>query len=333
MPSPTWQLNAALAIRDIPHQKRIRFGHMAPHQFEIQSHYRGIKSIIQELERQQSLQTQQIDSLGRRLGIPSKSTCQELAQLKIITPVERQTARYSRHQHYFRFAGASDQAQNRLRKASVLLIGCGGVGSTCATLLSAAGVGSLYLADNDVVEESNLTRTILFQQSDLGRKKIRQAKTHLRAKNPKIQVHLIATSLKPKTVKRFATVFSKVEMVILSGDSGPEVHKLSYGLSKQFNTPLINVGYIETFGIVGPMTTGLNRGRERELKKVQPVTKSDQVLNPQCKTASFGPLNAMVSAIAVNEVIRHLVGLSVRTHNRRMVIDSFNYKQIWERWS
>ena len=78
--------------------------------------------------------------------------------------------------------------QAKLRAARVLLVGAGGLGSPLALYLAAAGVGTLGIADFDVVDESNLQRQILHATADIGRSKVDSAVEHLAALNPLVTV-------------------------------------------------------------------------------------------------------------------------------------------------
>lgn len=78
---------------------------------------------------------------------------------------ESEMNRYSRQ---LVLPGMGESAQLKLKQASVLLIGCGGLGSPVALYLAAAGVGRLGLVEFDRVEESNLQRQILHGESSLG---------------------------------------------------------------------------------------------------------------------------------------------------------------------
>ena len=78
------------------------------------------------------------------------------------------------------------EGQRRLKQASVLCIGAGGLGSPIAMYLAAAGIGTLGLADADVVEESNLQRQLLYGTGDLGKKKLAAAAARLREINPHV---------------------------------------------------------------------------------------------------------------------------------------------------
>lgn len=81
-------------------------------------------------------------------------------------------------------------AQERLRHASVLLVGAGGLGGPVALQLAGAGVGRLVIADGDTVGVSNLHRQTLFMAADVGRLKAEIAAARAQALNPFVQVQV-----------------------------------------------------------------------------------------------------------------------------------------------
>ena len=105
----------------------------------------------------------------------------------LLTAAER--ARYARH---LALSEIGESGQLRLREAAVLLVGTGGLGSPAALYLAAAGVGTLGLADYDLVDVSNLQRQVLFGAADIGHHKAMAARDRLLAINPalKVEVHL-----------------------------------------------------------------------------------------------------------------------------------------------
>jgi sulfur-carrier protein adenylyltransferase/sulfurtransferase len=100
-----------------------------------------------------------------------------------LSPAEIQ--RYARH---LIMPEVAMEGQKRLKAAKVLLIGTGGLGSPLALYLAAAGVGTLGLADFDVVDVSNLQRQIIHFTSDVGRPKIDSAEEKLKAVNPGLTI-------------------------------------------------------------------------------------------------------------------------------------------------
>ena len=99
-------------------------------------------------------------------------------------------ARYSRH---LIMPEVTLEGQKRLKAASILCIGAGGLGSPIALYLAAAGVGRLGLVDGDTVDFSNLQRQILHGTKDVGRKKLNSARDRIREVNPNVQVDLYDT--------------------------------------------------------------------------------------------------------------------------------------------
>ena len=95
--------------------------------------------------------------------------------------------RYSRH---LIMPEVGLTGQKKLKEASVLCIGVGGLGSPLSMYLAAAGVGRIGLVDFDVVDFSNLHRQILHHTDDVGRKKLESAAEKLRAINPEIEIVL-----------------------------------------------------------------------------------------------------------------------------------------------
>lgn len=85
--------------------------------------------------------------------------------------------------------------QEKLKNASAVVIGCGGLGSPAATYLAAAGVGKLTLVDCDTVSESNLNRQFLHWQTDIGREKVYSAREKLSRFNPETDLKVLNTAI------------------------------------------------------------------------------------------------------------------------------------------
>ncbi len=100
--------------------------------------------------------------------------------------------RYSRH---LIMPEVSMEGQLKLKKAKVLLIGAGGLGSPLGLYLAAAGVGKLGLVDFDVVDFTNLQRQIVHSTADVGRPKLDSARERLRGINPHIEIVTYETQL------------------------------------------------------------------------------------------------------------------------------------------
>jgi molybdopterin/thiamine biosynthesis adenylyltransferase/rhodanese-related sulfurtransferase len=111
-----------------------------------------------------------------------------------IVPVELTRDELLRYGRHLTLPDVGVEGQQRLKAARVLCIGAGGLGSPAAMYLAAAGVGTIGLVDDDVVEVSNLQRQIIHGTSDVGRSKLESAADRLRDINPH-------TSIEPHDVR------------------------------------------------------------------------------------------------------------------------------------
>jgi adenylyltransferase/sulfurtransferase len=94
----------------------------------------------------------------------------------------------SRYRRHLFLPEVGVEGQRKLKRAKVLLVGVGGLGSSAALYLAAAGVGEIGLVEHDTVELSNLQRQVLYTTRDVGRPKLAAAKEHLEALNPETRV-------------------------------------------------------------------------------------------------------------------------------------------------
>jgi len=123
--------------------------------------------------------------------------------------------RYSRH---LNLEGVGREGQEKLKNASVLIIGVGGLGSPVAMYLAAAGVGTLGLADGDVVEESNLQRQVLYSSEDAGRYKAERAAERIREQNPGIHVNVYRTRVDAENIRE---IIREYDFVVDGVDNFP----------------------------------------------------------------------------------------------------------------
>jgi molybdopterin/thiamine biosynthesis adenylyltransferase len=98
---------------------------------------------------------------------------------------DEEVERYARHLVLREVGGPGQQ---KLKTASVLIVGAGGLGSPAALYLAAAGLGSIFLADPDVVDVSNLQRQVIYSDEDIGLPKVEAAADRLHGLNPHVFV-------------------------------------------------------------------------------------------------------------------------------------------------
>ena len=123
--------------------------------------------------------------------------------------------RYSRH---FSLPEIGLGGQLKLKKASVLIIGAGGLGNPASIYLAAVGVGHIGLVDYDVVDLSNLQRQILYTSDDIGKPKLTIAKKRLQALNPKVEIN---TYEEPLSSANAMTLFRDYDIILDGTDNFP----------------------------------------------------------------------------------------------------------------
>ena len=109
-----------------------------------------------------------------------------------------------------------EEGQEKLRQAKVLIIGAGGLGSPIALYLTAAGVGTIGLVEDDVVSESNLNRQLLYTEQDMNQPKATCAGDRLRALNSEIDFHIYGERIVADNAER---IISGYDIVIDACDN------------------------------------------------------------------------------------------------------------------
>src|SRR6195256_1017365 len=128
---------------------------------------------------------------------------------------QEEILRYSRH---LIMPEVGMEGQEKLKNASILLIGCGGLGSPLSMYLSAAGVGHLGLVDFDVADFTNLQRQVMFGTQDVGRPKVEASKDRIASINPNVQVTTYRTKLSGENVME---IFKEYDIIIDGTDNFP----------------------------------------------------------------------------------------------------------------
>jgi len=103
-----------------------------------------------------------------------------------------------------------------IQQQHVVIIGIGGIGCPAALYLITTGFKHLTLIDNDIIQLSNLNRQILFNEKDLGKKKVDVAKAKLKAINPKSNINTISTMISKKNISQY---ISNASLVIDTTDN------------------------------------------------------------------------------------------------------------------
>lgn len=244
--------------------------------------------------------------------------------------------RYARHYLYYNMIGVDAvKLQDNLSTKKVALVGMGGIGSNIAMNLAGAGIGNLLLIDGDTIELSNLTRQFLYKESDIDTYKVDSAQKNLKQINSEVNIEKVVSKITSKEV--FETHLKNCDFVILSADEPSEIHQWIDDASKSCDFAYSSAGYIENYGVIGPLIEPGKTTSYDDYKKSGDLHRftdnEDELkknLNTNYQAPSYGPLNTLVSSIQANEAIRFLSGLKTSSYSTRLLINSENYEIIKE---
>ena len=223
--------------------------------------------------------------------------------------------RYSRH---LRLPEVGLDGQKKLEASRVLLIGAGGLGSPAAFYLAAAGIGTLRLADDDVVERSNLQRQILHTDARIGVAKVASAASTLSALNPRTTIEAVAERVTSDNVER---LLDGVDVVIDGADNFAARYLLNDACVK-LGKPLV-YGAVHRFeGQVSVFDAGRQRGIAPCYRCLFPEPPPPEAA-PNCAEAGvLGVLPGVVGLLQATEAIKLVLALGAPLTGRLLHFDA-----------
>ncbi|HVR82172.1 MAG TPA: molybdopterin-synthase adenylyltransferase MoeB [Luteimonas sp.] len=223
--------------------------------------------------------------------------------------------RYSRH---LRLPEVGLDGQRKLEAARVLLVGAGGLGSPAAFYLAAAGVGTLRLVDDDVVDRSNLQRQILHTEARIGVAKVESAAAALSALNPRTRIEAVAERIASDNVER---LLDGVDVVIDGADNFPARYLLNDACVK-LAKPLV-YGAVHRFeGQVSVFDAGRQRGIAPCYRCLFPEPPPPEDA-PNCSEAGvLGVLPGVIGMLQATEAIKLLLGIGQPLRGRLLHFDA-----------
>lgn len=223
-----------------------------------------------------------------------------------------QLTRYSRH---LRIPEVGERGQQKLLDARVLLVGAGGLGSPAALYLAAAGLGTLGIVDDDVVDRSNLQRQILHTDRRVGMPKVDSAEETIHALNPDVVVNKVHERL---TSENVLEVFAGYDIVVDGGDNFPTRYLI--------NDACVHLGLPNVHGSVhrfeGQATTFVPGGPCYRCLYPEPPPPD---LAPSCQEAGvLGVLPGIIGLLQATEVIKLVVEIGEPLVGRLLAFDALS---------
>ena len=228
-----------------------------------------------------------------------------------MTLSDTQQERYRRH---LVIPDLGPEGQEKVRAASVLVVGAGGLGSPALLYLAGAGVGRLGVVDGDVVELSNLHRQILHSTADLGRPKTTSAAETLRALNPEVEVVEHALRFDAEAASELV---SSYDVIVTAVDNLPTRFLLN-DTCVLLGKTLVEASILHFVG----MAMTIKGGESACYRCVFPLEPAPVDVPTGAQAGVFGPVPGVIGAIQAIEVLKVIVGFGRPLYDRLLTFDA-----------
>ncbi len=210
------------------------------------------------------------------------------------------------------------KGQKKILSSKVLIVGVGGLGCPAAENLVRAGIGTIGLIDNDIINLSNIHRQSLFNSKDINKSKVNVAAKKLKEINPLTKIKIYKSRLNQKNIEN---IIKNYEIIIDGSDNFKTkflINDYCFKLKKKLVTGAISKfdGHIFTFDFKDKKTSSL-RGfyQEKEI--------SDDILNCEFEGV-LGTTASIVGATQASEALKMIMEIGQNLKNKILIIDLLN---------
>ena len=232
-----------------------------------------------------------------------------------VVMTREQQIRYSRHTM---LPEVGEEGQIKLLKSRVLCLGAGGLGAPSSVYLAAAGVGTIGMVDDDVVDLSNLQRQIIHAQERIGMAKVESAQKTLTGLNPDVKVVPLKLRLASANV---LAVLADYDLIVDGTDNFPTRYLLNDAALK-LGKPVVHASI---YRFEGQMTSFVP-GQGPCYRCLYPSPPPPD-LAPSCQEAGvLGVLPGIMGVLQANEAIKLLLGIGQSLAGRLLMFDALTTK-------
>lgn len=221
--------------------------------------------------------------------------------------------RYSRH---LKISDIGMAGQLKLKAASVLIVGCGGLGSSSALYLAAAGIGKIGLVDSDVVELSNLQRQVIHNMDSINSPKVDSAKKRMEFLNPNVMVEVFHTRIRADNIDHILGDYS----IIVDATDNFETRYI-------LNTVCVSVGIPFVYGAIYQFSGQLSVFNYQNGPCFQCVFQhkpSKDFIKANRGVGVVGALPGVIGALQAIEVIKLIIGIGKILSGRMLILDGLD---------
>ncbi|MFC7703860.1 HesA/MoeB/ThiF family protein [Plastorhodobacter daqingensis] len=231
------------------------------------------------------------------------------------TPATMRPAELDRYARHIMLREIGGPGQKALRKSRVLVLGAGGLGSPVLLYLAAAGVGTIGIIDDDVVDNSNLQRQIIHADARIGMPKVFSAQIALEALNPFVTIRPYYRRL---TEDIAPALFADYDLIV-DGTDNFDTRYLANRIAVSLGKPLISGAMSQWEGQISLFHPQAGTPCYECIFPTRPAPG----LAPSCAEAGVvAPLPGVIGAMMALEVIKHLAGAGQGLGGRMLIHDA-----------
>lgn len=225
---------------------------------------------------------------------------------------DEELLRYSRH---ILLDEIGIEGQSRISNSKVLIVGAGGLGCPVALYMTSAGVGSLYIADNDEVDLTNLQRQILHVTERVGMPKVDSAKAQLTALNPGVNLFPVNEKLDDHQLDRLV---AQVDLVLDCCDNFKTRHAVNRACVHH-QKPLISGAAIRLDGQLACFNPADPEGACYHCL----FPEAEDIAEVRCATMGvFAPLTGVIGTLQATEALKVLAGFGQPLFGKLLIYDA-----------
>jgi len=231
---------------------------------------------------------------------------------------EEQFERYARH---LILDEVGEKGQDKLLSARVLCVGAGGLGSPASMYLAAAGVGTIGLIDDDIVDLSNLQRQIIHATSKIGAPKVESAQETLSRVNPTIKIRTYKNRL---TAGNITEIINEYD-VIVDGSDNFETRYLINDAAFLNRKIVVSGALLRFEGQLTTFRSGLEFNEGEPCYRCLFPTAPPENSSNRCEDVGIlGSVAGVIGTLQATEVLKEIIGLGETMSGRLLIFDAMN---------
>ena len=233
---------------------------------------------------------------------------------------ENEKYRYNRQMILSDFG---EEGQIKLKNSKVIIIGAGGLGSSCIIYLAGSGIGKMCIIDNDVVDEQNLHRQVIHNINNIGINKAVSAKKFVNLLNPYVEVIALEESFTNKNAINLCKDYD----IIIDCCDNPKTRYLCNDVAVILNKPFISAGSVRWDGQIGLYVKNCDGEKLPCYRCLNPKAPLRENVKKCSQVGVIGTLPGIIGTLEANEAIKFLLKKNEQVLQRKIIFfDGYDNK-------